>query len=123
MHDHYRSSHHAVPQHRMKEGVIVVGTELDGIAGVIWDVWGTQVLAPRDHDVIYRLYRQENDLVDAGALRPLRGRCFISEPQRPYTLGDTVMLETRDGQHIFGTVQHIREMRTGSVSLILTIGC
>ena len=51
----------------------------------------------------------------------MRGRCFISEPQRPYALGDRVMLETRDGQRIFGIVRQIREMRTGSVSLILDI--
>ena len=51
----------------------------------------------------------------------MRGRCFISEPRRPYVIGDRVMLETRDGRRIFGVVQQIREMRTGSVSLILDI--
>ncbi|MHB8644830.1 MAG: hypothetical protein ACYDAR_03450 [Thermomicrobiales bacterium] len=96
-------------------------TEIDGIAGVLWDVQGTEATAPRDSDVIYRLYRQEASAARGDALLPMRGRCFISEPQRPYRLGDRVMLETRDGQRIFGTVQHIREMRTGSVSLILDI--
>jgi len=105
----------------MKEGVTVGGTEVDGIAGVLWDVAGVRPIAPRDTDVIYRLYRQEQEPPPAAAPRPLRGRCFISEPQRPYVIGDRVMLETRDGQRIFGVVQQIREMRTGSVSLILDI--
>ncbi|MGI8690926.1 MAG: hypothetical protein ACR2M3_20290 [Thermomicrobiales bacterium] len=99
----------------------VDGTELDGIAGILWDVQGTRVTARRDSDVIYRLYRQENPSAKGDGAQPMRGRCFISEPQRPYTIGETVMLETRDGQRIFGVVQHIREMRTGSVSLILDI--
>jgi len=111
----------ARPQDRIKEGVIVGGTELDGIAGVLWDVQGTRTTARRDSDVIYRLYRQENPVAKGGESQPMHGRCFISEPQRPYTIGEAVMLETRDGQHIFGVVQHIREMRTGSVSLILDI--
>jgi len=101
--------------------VIVGGTELDGIAGVLWDVRGMQVTARRDSDVIYRLYRQENPCATGGESQPMHGRCFISEPQRPYAIGEAVMLETRDGQRIFGTVQQIREMRTGSVSLILNI--
>jgi hypothetical protein len=111
----------AKPQDVAKEGVIVGGTELDGIAGILWDVQGIQATAPRDSDVIYRLYRQEDPAVEKSASRSMRGRCFISEPQRPYAVGETVMLETRDGQRFFGTVQHIREMRTGSVSLILDI--
>lgn len=111
----------AKPQDLIKEGVIVDGTELDGIAGVLWDAREMRAITPRDSDVIYRLYRQENAAVAGDALRPMRGRCFVSEPQRPYAVGETVMLETRDGQRIFGTVQHIREMRTGSVSLILDI--
>jgi len=111
----------ARPQNLIKEGMMVDGTELDGIAGVLWDAQGLREIAPRDSDVIYRLYRQENADVAGDALRPMRGRCFVSEPQRPYTVGETVMLETRDGQRIFGTVQQIREMRTGSVSLILDI--
>jgi hypothetical protein len=111
----------AKPQDLTKEGVIVGGTELDGIAGILWDVQGTRVTSPRDRDVIYRLYRQETPSVAGDEMRPMRGRCFISEPQRPYAVGETLMLETRDGQRIFGTVQHIREMRTGSVSLILDI--
>ncbi len=105
----------------MKEGVTVGGTELDGIAGVLWDVQGAEATAPRDSDVIYRLYRQENASTEGDALLSMRGRCFISEPRRPYAVGEAVMLETRDGQRIFGTVRHIREMRTGSVSLILDI--
>ncbi len=105
----------------MKEGVIVVGTELDGIAGVLWDVRDGRATARRDSDVIYRLYRQESQLTEADESQPMRGRCFISEPQRPYSVGEAVMLEMRDGQHFFGLVQHIREMRTGSVSLILDI--
>lgn len=111
----------AKPQDVAKEGVIVGGTELDGIAGVLWDVQGIQATTPRDSDVIYRLYRQEDPSVEKSGSQPMRGRCFISEPQRPYAVGETVMLETRDGQRFFGTVQHIREMRTGSVSLILDI--
>jgi hypothetical protein len=111
----------AKPQDVIKEGVIVGGTELDGIAGVLWDVQGARATAPRDSDVIYRLYRQEGASVAGDERSPMRGRCFISEPQRPYTLGEALMLETRDGQRIFGIVQHIREMRTGSVSLILDI--
>ena len=111
----------AKPQDLIKEGMIVDGTELDGIAGVLWDAQGRKEIAPRDSDVIYRLYRQENATVAGDALRPMRGRCFVSEPRRPYAVGETVMLETRDGQRIFGIVQHIREMRTGSVSLILDI--
>ncbi len=105
----------------IQEGLVVGGTELDGIAGVLWDVQGIQAIAPRDSDVIYRLYRQETPSTEGDTLRPLRGRCFVSEPQRSYVIGETVMLETRDGQRIFGTIQHIREMRTGSVSLILNI--
>jgi hypothetical protein len=111
----------AKPQDVMKEGVIVGGTELDGIAGILWDVQGVQATARRDSDVIYRLYRPEDSSTEGDRLRPTRGRCFISEPQRSYAIGETVMLETRDGQRFFGTVQHIREMRTGSVSLILDI--
>lgn len=111
----------ARPQTDMKEGVIVGGTEVDGIAGILWDVAGGQPIAPRDTDVIYRLYRQERSASAGDAPRPMRGRCFISEPRRPYAPGDRVMLETRDGQRIFGTVQQIREMRTGSLSLILDI--
>lgn len=111
----------ARPQDVTKEGIIVGGMELDGIAGVLWDAQGTRATAPRDRDVIYRLYRQEAPPEAGDTVRPMRGRCFISEPQRPYVLGETLMLETRDGQRIFGTVQHIREMRTGSVSLILDI--
>lgn len=106
-----------MPRAVMMEGAIVSGAEIDGIAGILWDVAGVQPIAPRDIDVIYRLYRQEN----GDAPHPMRGRCFISEPQRPYAPGDRVMLETRDGQRIFGIVQQIREMRTGSVSLILDI--
>ncbi len=109
------------PQDCIEEGVIVGGAELDGIAGVLWDVQCTEATARRDSDVIYRLYRQENSSATGGESQPMRGRCFISEPQRPYAIGEVVMLETRDRQHIFGTVQHIREMRTGSVSLILDI--
>lgn len=105
----------------VKEGAILDGTEIDGIAGILWDVVGTQAIARRDSDVIYRLYQIEDPLLTGGAARAMRGRCFISEPQRPYALGDRVMLETRDGQRIFGVVQQIREMRTGSVSLILDI--
>lgn len=111
----------ARPQDVMKEGVIVGGTELDGIAGILWDVEGTRATTPRDSDVIYRLYRQERAPIAGYERTPMRGRCFISEPQRPYALGESLMLETRDGRRIFGTVQHIREMRTGSVSLILDI--
>lgn len=111
----------AKPQDVIKEGVIVGGTELDGIAGVLWDVQGMRATVPRDSDVIYRLYRKESASVAGDKCAPVRGRCFISEPQRPYALGEALMLETRDGQRIFGTVLHIREMRTGSVSLILDI--
>jgi hypothetical protein len=82
---------------------------------------GTQAIAPRDDDVIYRLYRQETPSDSEGDTRPMRGRCFISEPKRPYVPGDRVMLETRDGQRVFGIVRQIREMRTGSVSLILDV--
>ena len=109
------------PQDVMKEGVIVGGTELDGIAGILWDVAEMRATAPRDRDVIYRFYRQGEASPLGDDLLPMRGRCFISEPQRPYTVGEMVMLETRDGQRIFGVVQHIREMRTGSISLILDI--
>ncbi len=109
------------PQSVMQEGMIVGGTEVDGIAGVLWDAVGGQAVAPRDADVIYRLYRKERPAPGEGDVRPMRGRCFISEPQRPYALGDHVMLETRDGQRVFGTVSQIREMRTGSVSLILDV--
>lgn len=105
----------------VKEGMILVGTEVDGIAGVLWDAVGMQAVAPRDSDVIYRLYRQGDPSPAESDVRPMRGRCFISEPRRPYALGDRVMLETRDGQRIFGTVRQVREMRTGSVSLILDI--
>ncbi len=98
----------------------MAGTEFDGIAGVLWDVQGMRATAPRDSDVIYRLYRQEHPAEGDESL-PMRGRCFISEPRRPYIAGEAVMLETRDGQRIFGIIQHIREMRTGSVSLILAI--
>lgn len=111
----------ARPQDVMKAGVIVDGAQLDGIAGVLWDVRGEQATVRRDSDVIYRLYRQENPAAAEGEPRPMQGRCFISEPQRPYTVGEKAMLETRDSQHFFGTVRHIREMRTGSVSLILDI--
>ena len=111
----------ARPQDCIEEGAIVSSMELDGIAGILWDVQGTRATARRDSDVIYRLYRQENPSAEAGESQPMRGRCFISEPQRPYAIGEAVMLETRDGQHIFGAVQHIREMRAGSISLILTI--
>jgi hypothetical protein len=109
------------PHNGMKEGVVVGSTEVDGIAGILWDVAGTQPVAPRDSDVIYRLYRQEGASPADDESRPMRGRCFISEPSRPYASGDEVMLETRDGQRIFGTVHQIREMRTGSVSLILDV--
>ncbi len=105
----------------MKEVFVVAGTEQDGIAGVLWDVDATGALARRDHDVIYRLYRQRDPAAPAEAPGVLRGRCFISEPQRPYAVGERLMLETRDGQRIFGTVASVREMRTGSVSIILTI--
>ena len=115
------SMDNARPQDVTKEGVIVGGTELDGIAGILWDVQGARATAPRDSDVIYRLYRQERAPVAGDERPPVRGRCFISEPKRPYAIGEALMLETRDGQRIFGTVQHIREMRTGSVSLILDI--
>ncbi len=111
----------AKPQNVTKEGVSVGGTELDGIAGVLWDVEECRAIAPRDSDVIYRLYRQQSPADEDNTPRPMRGRCFISEPQRPYSIGDCVMLETRDGQRVLGIVQHIREMRTGSVSLILDI--
>lgn len=111
----------ARPQDVMKEGVIVDGTQLDGIAGVLWDVRGMRATVRRDSDVIYRLYRQEHPAAAGDEPRPMQGRCFISEPQRPYAIGEKVMLETRDGQRFFGTVRHIREMRTGSVSLILDI--
>lgn len=111
----------ATARNVMKEGVILGGTEVDGIAGILWDAVGTQAIAPRDSDVIYRLYRQGDPFPAGDADRPMRGRCFISEPRRPYALGDRVMLETRDGQRIFGTVRQIREMRTGSVSLILDV--
>lgn len=104
-----------------KEGVVVGGTELGGIAGILWDVRGGQATARRDSDVIYRLYCQENQLAERDEPPSLQGRCFISEPQRPYDIGETVMLEMRDGQRFFGTVRHTREMRTGSVSLILDI--
>ncbi|MCA1668848.1 MAG: hypothetical protein LC793_15930 [Thermomicrobia bacterium] len=96
----------------------VDGTQLDGIAGVLWDVHGTQATVFRDSDVIYRLYRQAYPAT-GDEPRPIQGRCFVSEPQRPYAIGERVMLETRDSQRFFGTVRHIREMRTGSVSLIL----
>jgi hypothetical protein len=108
-------------QYGMQEGMMVGGVEVDGIAGVLWDAVGTRAIAPRDDDVIYRLYRQEAPSDSEDDTRPMRGRCFISEPRRPYALGDRVMLETRDGQRVFGTVRQIREMRTGSVSLILDI--
>ena len=110
-----------IPQHGMQEGMMVGGAEVDGIAGVLWDAVGTHATVPRDDDVIYRLYRQEASAASEEGVRPMRGRCFISEPRRPYVLGDHVMLETRDGQRIFGTVRQIREMRTGSVSLILDV--
>jgi hypothetical protein len=105
----------------MQGSVMVGGAEVDGIAGVLWDAVGTCAIAPRDSDVIYRLYRHEDPPDTDGDARPMRGRCFISEPQRPYVLGDRLVLETRDGQRIFGSVRQIREMRTGSVSLILDI--
>jgi hypothetical protein len=105
----------------MKEGVIVADTELDGIAGVVWDVRDGRATARRDGDVIYRLYRQECRSAEADEPHLMRGRCFISEPQRPYIVGEIVMLEMRDGQRFFGAVRHIRDMRTGSVSLILDI--
>jgi hypothetical protein len=98
----------------MKEVLVAAGTEQDGIAGVLWDVDSTGAVTRRDHDIIYRLYRHG----EAGALR---GRCFVSEPQRPYAVGERLMLETREGQRIFGTVESFREMRTGSISLILAI--
>lgn len=111
----------ARPQTVVKEGVTVDGTELNGIAGIIWDVQGREKTTPRDSDIIYRFYRQEHPSTAGDTSRPMRARCFISEPQRPYALGETLLLETRDGQRVFGTVQQIREMRTGSVSLILEI--
>lgn len=111
----------AGPQDLLNEGMIVGGTELDGIAGILWDVQEARATAPRDSDVIYRFYRQGSPPDEESERRPLRGRCFISEPQRPYAIGEALMLETRDGQRIFGTVHHIREMRTGSISLILDI--
>lgn len=116
----YRVSPQAVRWQETKEGH-VTGTgamEVDGIAGVLWDAEGTRPLAVRDRDVIYRLYRQEGQAVAASA-GILRGRCFVSEPQRPYAVGERLMLQTRDGQRIFGAVASIREMRTGSLSLIL----
>jgi hypothetical protein len=109
------------PQNGMQEGMMVGGTEVDGIAGVLWDAVGRHATAPRDDDVIYRLYRHEDPSAAESDARPMRGRCFISEPKRPYVPGDRVMLETRDGQRVFGIVRQIREMRTGSVSLILDV--
>jgi hypothetical protein len=100
---------------------MVASSEVDGIAGVLWDAEDARAIAPRDSDVIYRLYRQEASAPAVGAPPPMRGRCFVSEPRRPYTLGERVMLETRDGRRIFGTVRQVREMRTGSVSLILDV--
>jgi hypothetical protein len=100
----------------MKEVLVGAGTEQDGIAGVLWDVDDAGAVTRRDHDIIYRLYRQ-------GGAGPLRGRCFVSEPRRPYAIGERLMLETREGQRIFGTVESFREMRTGSISLILVIDC
>jgi hypothetical protein len=111
----------AGPQDVLQEGMIVGGAEIDGIAGVLWDAVGTRAIAPRDSDVIYRLYRQEPPASAEDDASRMRGRCFISEPQRSYALGDRVMLETRDGQRVFGIVRQIREMRTGSVSLILDV--
>jgi hypothetical protein len=105
----------------MKEVLVAGGTEQDGIAGVLWDVDSAGAVTQRDHDVIYRLYRQREPGMPEEAGGTLRGRCFISEPQRPYVAGEEIMLETREGQRIFGTVASIREMRTGSVSVILTI--
>lgn len=93
---------------------------MDGIAGVLWDAEGTQPLAVRDRDVIYRLYRQEKSAAIAPA-GTLRGRCFVSEPQRAYTIGERLMLQTRDGQRIFGVVISVREMRTGSLSVVLAM--
>ena len=111
----------ARPRNVTQEELIVSGMEVDGIAGVLWDAVGTRGIAPRDSDVIYRLYRQESQSPAESAAPPMRGRCFISEPRRPYAVDDRVMLETRDGQRIFGAVRQIRKMRTGSVSLILDI--
>jgi len=105
----------------MKEVLVTAGTEQDGIAGVLWDVDSAGAVTRRDHDVIYRLYRQQAPNAPTDPAGALRGRCFISEPQRPYAIGERLMLETREGQRIFGTVASIREMRTGSVSIILTI--
>jgi hypothetical protein len=105
----------------MKEVIVAAGTEQDGIAGVLWDVDSAGAVTRRDHDVIYRLYRQQAPGGAAGSVGVLRGRCFISEPQRPYGIGERLMLETREGQRIFGAVESTREMRTGSVSIILTI--
>jgi hypothetical protein len=105
----------------MKEVVVSAGTEQDGIAGVLWDVDSAGAVTRRDHDVIYRLYRQADPGASEGSTGVLRGRCFVSEPQRPYAAGERLMLETREGQRIFGTVASIRELRSGSISLILTI--
>ncbi len=118
----YRVSPQTVRWQETKEGH-VTGTgalEVDGIAGVLWDAEGTRLLAVRDRDVIYRLYRQEGQAAESAAA-VLRGRCFVSEPQRAYIVGERLMLQTRDGQRIFGTVASIREMRSGSLSLILTM--
>src|SRR4051812_28738133 len=95
----------------MKEVVVSAATEQDGIGGVLWDVDSTGAVTRRDHDVIYRLYRQRVPGAPEGASGALRGRCFISEPQRPYAVGARLMLETREGQRIFGTVESLREMR------------
>jgi hypothetical protein len=105
----------------MKEVLVTAGSEQDGIAGVLWDVDDAGALTRRDHDVIYRLYRQRAPDAPESSPGVLRGRCFISEPQRPYAVGERLMLETREGQRIPGTVASIREMRTSSVSIILNI--
>ena len=71
------------PQNVMQDGMMASGAEVDGIAGVLWDAVDMRAITPRDSDVIYRLYRQE--IATGGeAVGSMRGRCFISEPQRPY---------------------------------------
>src|ERR1700709_1444635 len=80
----------AGPQNVMQDSMMASGAEVDGIAGVLWDAVDMRAIRPRDSDVIYRLYRQEMLAASGEAVRSMRGRCFISEPQRPYTLDDRV---------------------------------
>lgn len=118
----YIASPETVRWQETKEGPVTAtgGMEVDGIAGVLWDAEGTRPVAVRDRDVIYRLYRPEGQ--PAGETPTgARGRCFISEPQRAYAVGERLMLQTRDGQCIFGVVTAMREMRTGSLSLVLAM--